>query len=88
MSACARYLSVCDNVMPFFLKIMFLNLSIFVRRSDSVVLVFRYSQDRMAKKMAPINNQAVAFCQSDSARSNTFRNTIIGKAFCFFFDPS
>ena len=78
----------CGIVIPFFLTIIFLKRNIFVLRSSSGVFVSRYSHDLIAKHIAPISNHTSATCHGDLVSSNIFLNTIIGRAFCSFFDPS
>ena len=86
-SASFRFGSSWFRILFSFLKMIFPTLTIFVLfySSDAVL---RYSQDLMAKNVAPISNQVTALSLSDVANSIIFLRTIIGRAFCFRLVPS
>ena len=65
------------------LKRKFLIRRIFVLLLSSFDDVCRYSQDLIAKKMAPMSSQDIAMSRSVDARLIIFRKTESGKARCF-----
>jgi hypothetical protein len=66
------------------LKTILRKRNILVLRLLSVEFVSRYSQDLIAKNIAPISSHDTAFSQSVDAKFCNFRSTNIGRAFCFF----
>ena len=88
MSADSRSLEEWSKTFPFFLNMKFLFRNILVLLESSFDEVRRYLQERIAKKMTPIRIHAIALSFGVWARSNIFRRTISGNAFCFFVAPS
>ena len=56
----ARFGLLCETSRPFLKKRIFLIRIVLVLRFSSAIFVRRYSHERIAKKMAPINNCAIA----------------------------
>ena len=75
----------CDTILPFFLNLRFFKRKIFVRFSDSLEVVSKYSQERIAKNKAKIKRCVTALSQWLYDILNILRRTDVGIAFCFFF---
>ena len=71
----------------FCLNCMFFNLTIFVLFVSSAA-VLQFLHDLMAKNIAPISSQVIAFSLFVFDKFIIFLKTIIGNAFCFHCLPS
>ena len=82
VSARARWGLECFNCRPFLKKRRSLNRSMFVLRFSSGMFVRRYSQDRMAKKIAAVHNWAMAMFSLEDFIRWSCLITQSGSAFC------
>ena len=57
---------------------------IFVRLDSSSRHVLEYSQERMAKNVAPMQSLEMALSLADNAWESRYRSTVSGRAFCCF----
>ena len=84
VSAIARLLFEWASSLPFVKKRMSCWRRILVRRFSSGRLVWRYSQDLMAKKKAPVASWAIAMFSAEVFLVASCRRTQAGRAFCCF----
>ena len=88
VSALARCGSECFSSRPFLKNRRSRKRSVFVLRFSSAIFVRKYSQERMAKNMAPVQSCAMAMFSTEDFIVWSLRMTQRGSAFCCLMLPS